>query len=162
MRRDDKEACKRIALRSLSALMLLFTSSTGIVGQTVESDKSVVVPDQAMEQIVRRVLGWYFKPRNQSKVIYLDEQGLQKSWLPTIKNIEFRLLSAEDLQKRGRGVYFFTEPERSGTHYQIGFAFGYPYCKFIGDSWHFRISKQKIGLWQGDGIGGDCSSGIGY
>jgi len=166
MQRNDKETKKQIALRFLSVLILLFSFSTVIVGQTEESDESVpvVIPDQAMEQVVRKVLVWYFKPRNQKKVIHLSEKGLQKSWLPEINGIEFQLLSAADVEEK-EGVYFFTKVERLKSKYQIGFAFGEPNCNNNGDSWYFRISKQRVRLWHdGSAFGNGCShsSGNGY
>ncbi len=65
MKRNDKEIKKQIALRFLSVLILLFSFSLLAVGQTEESDESVpvIVPDQAMEQVVRRILVWNFKLR---------------------------------------------------------------------------------------------------
>jgi hypothetical protein len=161
MKRGDKATSNRILLRASVLLILLFSSSMSILGQTQESDRlnSTAIPDQAMEQIVRRVLAWYFKPRTRQKVIFLDGPGLQKSWFPSIENIEFRFVADEDRQQVVNGVYFFTEPERYGNRYQIGFAFGSPGCEYLGDLWHFRISKQRIRLWRDKdvGIGGNCS-----
>ncbi len=73
MKRNDKEIKKQIALRFLSVLILLFSFSLVVVGQTEESDESVpvVVPDQSMEKVVRRILVWNFKPRKQKKIIDL-------------------------------------------------------------------------------------------
>ena len=160
MQRIDKETNRQIVLRFLSVLILLFSFSTSIVGQTEESDESVsvVIPDQVTEQVVRRILGWYFKPRNKPKVIYLAQQGLQQSWLPTIKNIEFRLLSSEEIQQKGLEVHFFTKPEHSGNTYSIGFAFGDPSCDYFGHNWQFRISKQRVRLWESGSVGGGCIS----
>jgi hypothetical protein len=153
--------CPDFRLKLLFSLILISCCSMSSLPQTRESDEplDVVVSEQVMAQVVRRVLVWSFKSSSRPKVINLAERGLQKSWLPVIRNIEFRLLSAEDIQQTEQGIYFFTETERSGNKYQIGFAFGNPDCDFRGDRWHFRISNQRIRLWQDGGIGGDCSSG---
>ncbi|MEO7673062.1 MAG: hypothetical protein ABIU09_03170 [Pyrinomonadaceae bacterium] len=152
---------KRAVLRSqriiLRLIMILVFHLIG-VGQTVDADESsgVVVPDQAMEQIVRRILIWSFKPRNKSKVVYLAEEGLQRSWLPAINNVEFRFLANEEIQQKGLQVHFFTKPQRSANNYNIGFAFGDPSCHYWGKNWHFRISKEKVRLWQNGGVRGGC------
>ncbi len=160
MKRNDKEIKKQIALRFLSVLILLFSFSLLAVGQTEESDESVpvIVPDQAMEQVVRRILVWNFKLRKQKKIVYLAEKGLQKSWLPKIEGIEFRLLSESEVAEKD-SIYFFTKLEkRSPSKYHIGFAFGDPTCDYIGKSWYFRISKEKVRLWKpNEGFGAGCS-----
>jgi len=111
-----------------------------------------------VEQVVQRVLIWYFKASDKPKVIYLAEQGLQKSWLPSIKNIEFRLLTSEEIKQRKTSVYLFTEVEKhSPNTHNIVFTFGDAECKFAGDTWHFRISKPRMRLWRKGSIFGDCS-----
>ncbi len=161
MRPVDKRSSMKVALKLLSLLILLFSFSIICVGQTAESDEpsNVIVPEQTMKQVVRKVLVLNFKPENKPKVIYLAKQGLQQSWLLPIKNIKFRLLSSEEIQQKDLNVYFFTKPERLGNTYNIGFAFGEPNCKYQGASWHFRISKQQVRLWQSGGIGGGCAGG---
>ena len=159
MSRNDKEIEKQIALKFLFVLILLFSFSLVIFGQIEEFNESapVVVPDQSMEQVVRRILVWNFKPRKQNKIIYLVGKGLQKSWLPEIEGIEFRLLSESEVAEKD-GVHFFTEIEkRSPSKYRIGLAFGKPSCYFEGANWYFRISKQKVKLWKpNEGFGGGC------
>ena len=160
MRRNDKKTSKRIAFRLVFTFALTFGFSIIAFGQTQEFEETPdnIVPEQAMEQVVRRVLVWSFKPRNKPTVIYLAEQRIKQSWLPTIKNIEFQLLSANEIQQKNLEVYFFTKPELSGETYNIGFAFGTLNCDYFGDNWHFRISKQKVMLWQNGGVGGGCGS----
>lgn len=140
--------------------MLILSFITIGSSQTSESDETsdINVSEQAMEQVVRRVLVWSFKPRNKPTVVYLAEQGIKQSWLPTIKNIEFRLLSIGETQQKDLKVHFFTKPNLSIITYDIGFAFGDPTCEYQGENWHFRISKQKIRLWQNGGVGGLCSA----
>lgn len=159
MRRNCREIFKQLVRRFLFALILISSFSVLGLAQTEESNEtSVVVPEQAMEQVVRRVLVWSFKPRNNPTVIYLAEQGIKQSWLPTIKNIEFRLLSIDEIQEKDLKAHFFTKPDLSGNTYNIGFAFGDPTCEYLGINWHFRISRQKVRLWQNGGVGGGCSS----
>jgi hypothetical protein len=139
------------ASKLLLSLILIFSFSIVGISQKVRSQElhAVSVPKQAVEQVVRRVLIWYFKASDNPKVIYLAEQGLRRSWLPSIKNIEFRLLSSEEIQQREKGVYFFTKVEkRSPNTFEIVFAFGDPDCDHAGDRWHFLISKQRLRLWR--------------
>ena len=160
MRRIGSEIFKQIILRSLLALVLI--SGFSIIGfaQGEESEElpQVIVPEQAMEQVVRRVLVWSFKPRNKATVIYLAEQRIKQSWLPKIKNIEFRLMSANEIEEKTLEVYFFTEPELLGKKYGIGFVFGDPACEYLGDYWHFRISEEKVRLWHYGGTSRGCVS----
>lgn len=146
------------ALKFFFSLMLIFSFSAISFGQTVEESDAppVVVPEQAMEQVVRRILVWSFKPRKQKKIIYLAAQGIQKSWLPTIKNIEFRLLSDEEVRQRKEGVYFFTKPECSENEYSIVLAFGDPNCNYLGNSWYFRITNQRVRLRRPGNAAGGC------
>jgi hypothetical protein len=160
MRRKNKETYKQTVIRLLFALVLVSNLSIIGFGQTEESEEppDVIVPEQAMEQVVRRVLVWSFKPRNKPTVIYLAEQGIKQSWLPTIKNTEFRLLSIEEIQQKNLKVHFFTKPDLSKNTYGIGFVFGDPTCEFLGENWCFRISKQKVRLRLCGGVGGGCSA----
>ncbi len=148
-------------IRLLFALVLVSNFSIIGLGQTSESAEppDVIVPERAMEQVVRRVLIWSFKPRNKPTVIYLAEQNIKQSWLPTIKNIEFRLLSDEKIQQKDLKLYFFTKPNYWRNSYNVGFAFGEPHCVFTGTNWRFRTSKQRVKLWQKYGVGGECGSG---
>jgi len=62
-----------IALSFLFVALLIFSFSIIGFGQTEESNEKtpVIVSEQSMKQIVRRILIWSFKPRKQPKVIYL-------------------------------------------------------------------------------------------
>lgn len=148
------------APRLLLSLILIFSFSIVGISQKVRSQESsaVDVPEQAVERVVQRVLIWYFKASDNPKVIYLAEQGLRRSWLPSIKNIEFRLLSSEEIQQREKGVYLFTKVEKhSPNTFDIVFAFGDPECEFAGDRWHFLISKHRVRLWEKGEVFMGCS-----
>ena len=145
---------RQISLKTLFAIVLLFCFAC--FGQTNESE-DVKIPDDVMRQVVSRILTYKFKPANRPKTIYLVKEGLQPTWLPDIPNIEFRLLSGEELEDREADVYFFTKPGFSRNTYDIGFAFGDPNCGYTGESWQFRVSKGKVRLWPGGEIGGGCT-----
>lgn len=148
------------ASRLLVSLILIFSFSIVGISQKVNSQESyaVDVPEQAMERVVPRVLIWYFKVSDNPKVIYLAEQGIRRSWLPSIKNIEFRLLSSEEVQQREKGVYLFTKVEKhSPNTFEIVFAFGNPDCEYAGDRWHFLISKHRVRLWKRGEVFMGCS-----
>ena len=150
---------KNYTRAALFSLILLFSFSIFSFGQTEETEESpVVVPEQAMEQVVRRILIWHFKPRKQPKTIYLAAQGIQQSWLPIIKNIEFKLLSDEEIKQKDEKIYFFAQLTKDANKFGIGFAFGNPTCNYIGDYWYFRISNQRVRLWQSGDIIGNCVS----
>lgn len=159
MCRNNKEIYKRNVGRFLLALIIILSFSSIGFTQTTESGETVVVvPEQVMKQVVRRVLVWSFKSRKKPTVIYLAEQGIKQSWLPTIKNIGFRLVPDEEIQEKDLKVHFFTKPDLSKNTYDIGFVYGNPNCEYLGAHWHFRISKKKVRLWQSGGVGGSCGS----
>jgi hypothetical protein len=145
--------------RSLFTLMVILFFSVIVGSQEIEGEKSFVtpVPEIVMHQVVRRILVYNFKPVNRRKVVYLSKQGINQSWLPAIPNIEFRLLSDEEIEDKGTGIYFFTKPELSKRTYDIGFAFGNPDCEYTGETWRFRVAENKVRLWQGGFFGGFCN-----
>jgi hypothetical protein len=99
----------RFRYQLLAALFLIFFFGSFSIGQTVQSEAEaqVIVPDYAMEQVVQRVLVWYFKPRTQHLTVYLSDQRIKQNWLPTVKNVEFRLLSNDEIKRRSLKAYFF-------------------------------------------------------
>jgi len=146
----------------LLALLLPLGPLRISVGQAVDpaSSSDIGVPNQAMEHAIPRILAWYFRPKRRPKVIYLAGDGIRASWLPSVKNIEFRLLSSEEVRQRGEEVYFFTTAAGPGDSFRIGFSYGTPGCVHVGDTWQLRISKKRIRLWRdGGSIAGGCSSG---
>jgi hypothetical protein len=147
-------------LAGLTITLILCLSPIFVSGQVVDEDQDteIVVPDKVMKQVVPRVFRWYFKPRERKQIIYVSSTRVEESWLPEISNIEFRLLSAKEIQEQERRVYFFTKPQFEGTSYSIGFAFGDPTCDYSGDYWHFRIGKGRLRLWESGGVGGGCGS----
>lgn len=147
----------------LLLLLTIFSLSIIVIGQDTESEEfsSKPVPENAMREVVRRILVYKFKPRNRKTIIYIAQKGISQNWLPEIQNIEFRLLTDEEVEDKGIDIYFFTKPELSKTTYEIGFGFGDPDCNHEGDTWRFRISKGKVKLWQYGGFGGICSGSFG-
>lgn len=146
------------------AVALIFCFRFIAVGQVPESDEKlrVVIPPTAKAQIVKRILTWYFNPRNQKKVVTVVGDGLEKSWLPRIKGIEFRFLPEEEAAKSNESVYVFREFEKlKGGRYEIGFGFGSAGSGYEGDLWSFRLSKGNVMLLK-KSIGGWGSSGIDY
>jgi hypothetical protein len=160
MNQSRERTNRQFLYKVLLALVLVHSVAfTDFAQSNQDETKTVVVEEQVMKQVVRRILIWNFKPRNQKKIIYLADKGIQKSWLPEIKGIEFRLLNESEVVEKHK-VYFFTELEkRPLSKYYIGFAFGDPDCEYTGTSWVFRISKEKVKLWQPNGgFGAGCSS----
>lgn len=136
--------CTRAAL---FLLILLFGFSISF-GQTEESEESpVVVPEQAMKQVVRRILIYSFKPRKKPTTIYLAVKDIKQSWLPAIKNIKFELLSGKKIEQR-ENIFRFEIFGKSGNIFGICFMSGNPGNGYEGNKWEFRISKQRVRLWQ--------------
>jgi len=128
-------------------------------GIDIKESADIPVPEYVMQDVIRRILVYKIKPANRKKVIYLAQSRINRSWLPEIKNIEFRLLTNGEVEDIDRGVYFFTKPELENGTYEIGVGFGDPGCEYVGDSWRFRIAKDKVRLWLEGGIGGGCGGG---
>lgn len=147
-------------IAKLFALMIILSISVTVSGQESEVEESSdnLVPENVMREIVRRILIYKFKPVKRKKVIYLAQNGIERSWLPEIGNIEFRLISNGEVEDRDSGVYFFTKPQLTKNTYEINFAFGNPNCEYLGDGWNFRIANNKVRLWYAGEIGGGCSA----
>src|SRR4051812_33146878 len=92
---------------------LIFCSALAALGQSPEPDETpVAIPPTVKAQIVKRILKWYFKPRSQKKVIAILGYGLERSWLPEIKGIEFRFVTEDEALKSNENVYIFMEIEK--------------------------------------------------
>jgi hypothetical protein len=77
--KNYEELCIQFERRFLFALILISAFSFSGFGQTEEfEERTVVVPEKAMAQVVRRVLIYSFKPRNKPTVINLAEQGIKR------------------------------------------------------------------------------------
>lgn len=145
----------------LLLLIMLFSFFVVVNSQETETEESSVVsvPENAMREVVRRILVYNFKPRTRKKVIFISQEGIKQGWLPKIQNIEFRLLTDGEIEDKGKDIYFFTKSEIAKSTYEIGFALGDPNCEYFGRSWKFRPTKSKVKLWLANyGIGGGCSS----
>ena len=150
------------AFKILSALVLFFCFAPFSFAQT-DAELLASLPQDAMRQIVPRILKWYFKPRSAPKQIRLAARGIKREWLPEIRNIEFVLVSDEELGQTGN-VFFFKYYEPVKDRYEIGFAYGEPDCSSTGDIWYFRVSERKVRLWRPEnmGFGSGCGSGEDY
>jgi hypothetical protein len=139
--------------------VLIFTFSSIALGQPdyeEVSESFVNVPEFAMEQIVRRVLVLSFKPNASPKVVYLSNKSIKRSWMPFIKNIDFKLVTDEEARK-SEGVYFFTQPRLKQGVREIGLGYGHPDCEATVETWRFRIYKQKVRLWKNGSFDVICS-----
>ncbi len=147
----------------LFILLLSLGFSAIVQGQELKDNKpsQTSISSNVKQEVVRRILIFKFKPSNHQKVVYLAKGDIDSSWLPEIPNIEFRLLSDEEIEDRETGVYFFTEPELTRKSYSINFAFGDPDCGYTGGGWNFRITKNRLRLWYVGEVGGGCSGGGG-
>lgn len=149
---------------------LLFSTSVGAVpAQDVDSEKSVISnqPKEAVQDVVRRILIYKFKPLSKKKIVFLAKQiyfsgpgsskfgvTIEQSWVPEVKNVEFLMLTAPF----DKEVYFFKEWDFKTNVYQIAFAFGDPTCSFAGNLWKFRVSGGRTRLWPDGVAGGGCSN----
>ena len=146
-------------IKLLSFATIILSLSILVNGQEIENTETseISLPENVMREVVQRILVYKFKPVKRKKIVYLSQKGIEPTWLPKIKNIEFSLLSNEEIDNRDSGIYFFSAPESKNKTYEIYFAFGNPTCEFIGDSWRFRIINNKVKLWYESEIGGGCS-----
>lgn len=160
MEKNNSVTSQQTIFRLLFFLILISNFSVISFGQSFPlQEKEVALPEQAMEQVVKRILTWTFKPRTKPTTVYLAEQRIKQAWLPTIKNIDFRLLSADEIEQKNLEVYFFTNPYLSEKAFNIILMFGTASCDNVEYSypWRFRILKQKVKLWSSKkGFGGGC------
>jgi hypothetical protein len=148
---------KAVKLLLLSILILTFSSiALGQPDYEEVSESVVKVPEFAMEQIVRRVLVLSLKPGAIPKVVYLSNRLVKRSWLPYIKNINFKLVTDQEARK-SEGVYFFTQPRLEQGVREIGFGYGHPDCEGTVETWRFRIYGQKVKLWRNGSFDMICS-----
>lgn len=146
---------KKIALTSLLALFLAFP----VFAQ--DEVENVELPDAVMEQVVRRIVTWYFKPRSRPTEIYISAHNIKKEWLPSIRNIRFVLVPDGD-DGSDSGIYFFRPVQKDGRAFSIGFGYGDPSCHNLGDIWSFRVVSSRIRLTTALGqFGSHCSPSTG-
>ena len=173
------ETIRQLAIRLLSIPVLilgcLIISFAFIVpARTIAQPepgryKYVVVPEQVIKQVVRRILINSFKPRNKSTTVYLARQGIrpsetlknnptiydlekeiiQSSWLPKIKNIKFVLLWDFELQdypskeqpQKDLKYYFFSSPGLPAD--KSGNTFGSKYQIHLGYGFRCNASIKN-------------------
>ncbi len=148
---------RQFLFKSLLIILLALIFSIAIFAQ---DETEIKLPDQIMEEIVNRILVYSFKPRNKPTTIYLAEKGIKESWLPNIKNIEFKLLSDKEIEKKD--IYFFKLFDKEKKNFSIGFGFGDPNCSSYGLNWSFRIVKEKVKLWQSGQFATNCGANGGF
>lgn len=157
----------QIASKSLLIMILALSFSITIFAQ--DDEPEIKLPDKIMQQVIKRILVYSFKPRKKQTTIYLAdylaEKQIQESWLPKIKNINFKLLSDEEAEKKKRKIYLIKFFGKEKNTYSIGFAIGDSSCSYEGKSrWSFRLVRERVILWRdkGVGFGGGCGRGDGY
>ncbi|HMT08878.1 MAG TPA: hypothetical protein PKA82_12805 [Pyrinomonadaceae bacterium] len=136
---------KKIVLTSLLALFLAFPVLPQDGPETVE------LPDAVMEQVVRQIVGRYFKQRATPKEINISAQGIKAEWLPNVKNIKFVVVPDKKVALVSY-MYAFEPVERKGKHYSVVFGLGNPTCDRNGDIWHFRVVKGRVHLIRRFGV----------
>lgn len=142
----------------LSLLLIMILSTIGFSQISESNEETIVIPEQVMRQIVRKVLIHYFKPRSQQKLIYLSNELIEQAWLPKIKGIDFKFVDIQQQRYRLTGHFKFANP--FADKHSIGFAFGSGGSGYSGDMWHYRVAKQTVKIWKDkDGWG---SSGDDY
>ena len=140
----------RLAPVLLTFLISFLSASMGI-GQSLDTSESdPILPDNVMEQVVRRVLYSYFKPGDRKRVVLLDSRHVRNSWLPKIRGIEFKLLDSSDPKSylkyhfEFEFLWFNESAERSKGKYDIGFGYGCPCAGYEGDTWHLTVKNETL------------------
>ena len=117
-----------------------------------DQDEDLVLPDAVMQQVVSRIVTFYFKPRKSPTTIYFSDRGIKPEWLPRIRNIRFDLVKY-DGHPIGYKGYVFSSLERAGKFYTIGFGYGDLDCNGIsGKMWSFSVKGKKIRLQPQQGL----------
>jgi hypothetical protein len=146
-------------MKPVFLFVLIMILSFSVLAQNTENEEPntvVQVPENVMREVVGRILSYKFKSPRRKKTILLAKEGIDPAWLPVIPNIEFLMLSAEEIADGDARVYFFTPPTLEENTYGIDFAFGDPNCEYEGRNWRFRVSGGKVRLWLGGNMGGGC------
>jgi hypothetical protein len=129
----------------------LLCLATPLVAQD-KGPEVVVLPDAVMKQVVSRIVTWSFKPRRTQTTIYFSDKSIRKEWLPRIRKICFVLVKEEGYMT-GRKGYVFSDVEREGKHYVVGFGYGDLSCGGYvgGPTWSVKVSRNRVRVWPSHG-----------
>ena len=150
--RPSLKAMKRFFLIVVLAICL----SPAVFAQDEGEDPRVTLPDVFMEQLVTRIVNWYFKPAKKPKRVYFGG-NIKKEWLPKIKNIEFVIP-----EKSERPVFYFGDILKYSGRHRIDFGYGKACEGSIGDYWTFMVVGSRVrslkpsGSWEST----PCESGL--
>lgn len=141
---------------------LLMGFNTLLFLQETAEELKVTLPDAVMEQVVKRIVTWYFKsPKKAKKTIYFAEENIKKEWLPAIANIEF-VISKKGEKDYEQSVYLLRNLQKNGNGYEIWFGYGDRDCDAGGDIWSFHVRGSRVRLWKTHvGWGSACGSSDG-
>lgn len=138
----------------LSYLLLVLVLS----GAGFAQSNRVEIPGDTMRQVVTQILRSRFKDRKTPETIEILDRWIEASWLPEIDNVSFVLVQKGQFSG---DIYFFTEPRKSASTYEIGFGHGDPFCSATGETWKFRPTKRGVKIWFSGGFGTGCGGGEG-
>lgn len=123
-----------------------------------DEEETVTLPDAVMEQVVKRIVTWNFKPRGRPTKIRISAEGIKEEWLPKIENIQFVYVQ-DGLEGNDVEMWWFYPVFKEGRYFTIGFGYGRPTCSIDGDLWYFRVTENRVRLRSGPsrfGAGNSC------
>ena len=150
---------KRLAtLTLITAVVLLSLSSFSAAQRPAE------LTDDVLKQLVDRILRYEIKPSEIPRVVYISAATgylardgddstfvlipIRQEWLPSIRNVEFKLHEFKDEESDDTAGYEFNSVERAKNRYEIKVAYGnLGYGGGKGKTWAFRIRRGKLRLW---------------
>lgn len=150
----------------LIAVFAFFIAAPAGFGQGADDGAAFVetaVPDHVMKAVVQRMVSWYFKPSDMPRKVYFSDQLIRREWLPNIKNIEFVVLTPEEISKRGVKVNFFASVEVREGIFKVKYGVG-DGCSASGGVWYFWVWSDRLRLWksENEGWGSGCGNGDGH
>jgi len=125
---------------------LLTSLNSSLFSQKTADEPKATVPEEVMEQVVKRIVTWYFKAPKNPKTIYFAAD-IKKEWLPKIDNIDFVVLEKPARSRYNRKVYFFRDIEKRRKGIRISFGYGDDLnCGSTGDYWTCRLEGSRVKL----------------
>ncbi|HUR98169.1 MAG TPA: hypothetical protein VMZ26_08920 [Pyrinomonadaceae bacterium] len=144
-----------------SALLILAAACGAVAQESLDKDKTVVLPDSVMRQVVGRIARWHFKPGRAPRTVPVAETSIKREWLPTIPNVTFQFVSENDAVNYEKGVFFVQPVKLDGRAYSVNAGWGDFQCEASGQTWKFTTNDNRVRLWPtglgwGQGCGGDA------
>jgi len=122
-----------------------------------QEPEKVVLPDPIMQEVVSRIVRWYYKPAKRPRTVQVWASTVKPDWMPSIHNLTFELVRDYAEVRNLNKVFFVKDIEQVNGFYEIEIGWGDKECEATGDYWRFRPSNDGVRLWMfGTGWGMGC------